>query len=239
MMPVPRSSLFVLTAVLSGLTPGCTTPSTSNTARTAVEQLLISNAVDQSLNKVNFRPFGGHAVHLSDAYVEAVDKLYIVGSVRHRLLNAGARLVDKPEEADIIVELRSGGVGTNTAETFVGTPEVALPGMVTIPEMKIAERIQQTGLAKLGLVAYDARTKEVLGTGGTSLSESTDNNWFVGGIGPFRGGSLKRELTRSTSGEAAETRNLVPSTVAFTGPQRTLEEPRKIQFASGSEPAEE
>jgi hypothetical protein len=234
-----RSPLFVLTCLLSSLVAGCTTPSKSNTPRTAVEQLLISNAVDQSLNKVDFRPFGGHAVHLSQAYMEAVDKPYIVGSVRHRLLNAGARLVEKPEEADIIVEIRSGGVGTNTAETFVGTPEVALPGMVTIPEMKVAERIQQTGMAKLGLVAYDAKTKEVLGTGGTSLSESTDNNWFVGGVGPFRGGSLKREITRATSGEAATTRNVVPASVAFTGPKRTLEEPQKIQFASGSEPAEE
>ena len=234
-----RSLCLFLTIPLTGLLFGCTTPSTSNTARTAVEQLLISSAVDQSLNKVDFRPFGGHAVHLSDAYIDAVDKAYIVGSVRHRLLNAGAQLVDKPEEADIVVEIRSGGVGTNTADTFVGTPEIALPGMVTIPEMKIAERTRQSGLAKLGLVAYDAKTKQVLGTGGTSLSEATDNNWYIGGVGPFRGGSLKRELARSTSGAAAETRNTLPATVAFTGPKRSPEEPQKIQFASGSEPAEE
>lgn len=230
---------IVLSALITALAGGCTTPSTSNTPRTAVEQLLISNAVDQSLDKVDFRPFGGHTVHLNETYMESVDKPYVVGSVRHRLLTAGARLVDKPDEAEIIVEVRSGGVGTNTSETFIGTPEVVLPGMLTLPEMKLAERTRQTGLAKLGLVAYDAKTKQVLGTGGTSLSESTDNNWYVGGVGPFRGGSIKQELSRSTSGAAAQTRNTLPPTVVFSGPQGSLDEPQKVQFASGSEPADE
>lgn len=236
--PMPLSLLLVLSA----LAAGCTTPTTSNTARTAVEQMLISNAVDQSLDKVDFRPFTRQAVFLSEAYIDSVDKPYVVGSVRHRLLTAGARLVDKPEDAQIIVEVRSGGIGTDTSNTFIGTPEFALPGMLSVPEMKIAERSRQTGLAKIGLVAYDAKTREVLGSGGTALAQSTDSNWFVGGVGPFRRGSIKDEVARGTSGGAAMKQTEVPNQVAFA-PSRTpsaKEEPESdIQFASGSEPADE
>jgi hypothetical protein len=236
---------FVLCSVglvVASLTVGCTTPKTTNTARTAVEQMLISNAVDQSLDKVDFRPFTRQKVYLSETYIDAVDKPYVVGSVRHRLLTAGARLVDKPEEAQIIVELRSGGVGTDTSNTFIGTPEFALPGMLTIPEMKIAERSRQTGLAKIGLVAYDAKTREVLGSGGMALAQSSDSNWFVGGVGPFRRGTIKEEVSRGTSGGAAMKQTEVPNQVAFA-PSRsagTEDEPAsEIQFASGSEPAKE
>lgn len=230
-------SVFPTIAVISMMTTGCTTPTTSNTARTAVEQLLISNAVDQSLDKVDFRPFGGRDVHLSETYIEAVDKPYVVGSVRHRLLTAGARLVDKPDNADIIVEVRSGGVGTNTSNTFIGVPEVVLPGMLSLPEVKFAERTRQKGLAKLGLVAYDAKTREVLGHGGLSLAESTDNNWFVAGVGPFRDGSIKDEVRRSTTGEAASKQTTLPSQVAFVAPKAAAAAEETIHFASASEPA--
>lgn len=239
-MPTDRPRMCSLLTCLTLFCTGCSTPTTSNTARTAVEQLLISNAVDQSLNKVDFRPFQGHAVHLSDAYIDAVDKPYVVGSVRHRLLTAGAKLVDKPEEAEIVVEVRSGGVGTNTSKTFVGIPEIALPGMLTIPELKFAERSAQTGLAKLGLVAYDAKTREVLGTGGLSLSQSSDNNWFVAGVGPIQRGSIKDEVKRSTTGPAAYQRNTLPAQVVFAAPGAAQSAGNAdIQFASGSEPASE
>lgn len=221
---------------------GCTTPTTSNTARTATEQLLISNAVDQSLEQVDFRPFRGQSVHVSEAYMDSVDKPYVVGSVRHRLLAAGAKLVEKPEEAQVIVEVRSGGVGTGSSNTFIGVPEIALPGMFTIPELKFAERSRQSGLAKIGLVAYDAKTREVLGTGGMSLAQSTDSNWFVGGVGPFRGGSIREEIELSQRTTDSSRRVPLPHQVAFsaaTSPAPMPEAESDIQFASGSEPADE
>lgn len=239
-MPIPhRLKLLSLLAASAVAVVGCTTPKTSNTARTSVEQLLISNAVDQSLDKVDFRPFSGQSVHLSETYIESVDKPYVVGSVRHRLLTAGARLVDKPEDAQIIVEVRSGGIGTNIANTFVGVPEIAVPGLLTIPELKFAERSTQTGLAKIGLVAYDAKTREVLGSGGMALSQSSDNNWFVGGVGPFKNGSIKQEVEQGTSGSAAMQQTHVPTRVAFSAATSSANPDGDIQFASGSEPADE
>jgi len=60
---------------------GCASTKTSNTARTGTEQLLITNAVDQALDKIDFRAFRGHTVYLDDRYVECLDKQYVIASV--------------------------------------------------------------------------------------------------------------------------------------------------------------
>ncbi len=214
------SGPMLLAAALT--TIGCSTAQTTNTARTSTEQLLVSNAIDQSLNKIDFRAFDGYTVHLSDKYVECVDKNYVIASTRHRILAAGGRLTDKPEDADVVVELRAGGVGTASSSAFVGIPEITLPGMVTLPEVRLLERKQQHGIAKLGLVAYDPRSSAILGQGGTSLAKSDDSNWYVMGMGPVQNGSIRSEVANSTSGYAATVRNRLPVQVAFQPPERSI-----------------
>jgi len=151
--------------------------------------------------------------------VDCVDKNYVVASTRHRLFRAGARLVDSADKADVVVELRAGAVGTTSANSFIGTPQLTLPGMVSIPEVKFAERRRQQAVAKLGLVAYDPRTNEVLGMGGTSLANADDNNWFMLGLGPYQNGAVRSEVRRSTTGAAARSQGAVPVTVAFAAPR--------------------
>lgn len=226
---VRDGACVVLLLVLAG----CASSKSSNTARTATEQMLISNAVDQSLNKIDFRPFGGYDVFLNDKYVDCVDKSYLISSVRHRVLAAGGVLVEDATKADIHLELRSGALGTDTAESFVGVPEVTLPGMLTLPEVRLLTRSSQTGTAKLGLVATDARTGRVLGTGGISLAQSDTQNWFVMGVGPFRSGSIDAEVDTSTSGMAARIRNWLPASVAFQSPPKPEADGR--QYAETAE----
>ena len=204
---------------------GCASTKTSNTARTATEQLLISNAVDQALDKIDFRAFSGHTVFLDDRYVDCIDKQYVISSVRHRILHQGAVLVGKPEDAEVLVEMRTGVVGTDIADSFLGIPEVTVPGMLTLPEVRVLTRQVQTGTAKLGIVAVDAKTKEVLGEGGMTLARSDTNNWFIAGIGPFTTGSINGEVERMTSGPAAFRRDQLPSTVAFSAPKVETETP--------------
>lgn len=221
-------------AVLSFLFAGCTTAKTSHTPRTAKEQLLISNSVDQALDKIDFRPFGGYGVFLEDKYLECVDKNYIVGSIRHRLLYAGAALAPKAEEADIILEPRSGGVGTDHQDMFVGIPELSVPGPfpLSTPEVRVVSRDTQTGIAKLGLVAYDARTRTVLGAGGTSLAQSDENNWFFLGMGPYRKGSVQQETAEGLVPPAQQMP--LPNQVAFERPEEPSDLPR-IRLAESTD----
>lgn len=235
-MNTPRMNRLMLLASVLFVT-GCATTATSNTARTAKEQMLLSNAVDQSLNKVDFTPLYSQKVFVQDKYLECVDKPYIVGSIRHRVLRSGGILVEKPEDASIVMEMRSGGVGTDTAESYLGTPEIALPGLLTLPEIRIAEKKSQYGYAKLGLVLYDNQSKKVLGDGGLAMAESDDHNWFVAGVGPFQNGSLKSDVNRAKFRPRSMYNRQLPTTVAF-GTRAELNEEPFIQFASETKPAE-
>lgn len=219
---------------------GCTSTKTSNTARTGTEQLLISNAVDQALAKVDFRPMAGKKVLVEEKYLDSVDKGYVVSSVRHHVLHAGGQLATKPEEADIILEMRSGGIGTDNSDAYVGMPGITLPGMVSLPDVKLITRTRQSAFAKLGLVAIDAKTHQELGAGGMSLAMSDDNNWYVMGVGPYRQGTMEREVKTSlvTGGTAMD--SALPTTVTFKKPMPTRSRGReelagRIQLTSGEE----
>jgi hypothetical protein len=214
---------------------GCTSTHSSNTARTGVEQMLISNAVDQSLSKIDFQPFAGHDVFLDAQYTECVDKPYVVGAIRHRLALAGAHLVESRDNANVVLELRTGAVGTDNSESFIGVPEIALPGMVTLPEVRVLTRSHQSGVAKLGLVAIDPRTGAALGSGGQTLAQSQDSNWYLLGMGPMQTGSVRDEVERSTSGSAMRVGAPLPTRVVFATPSPAIDEGDPELRYTGSE----
>ena len=243
-MKLSQNLLFIPLA-LCVASAGCASVKTSNTARTANEQLLVSNSVDRALSKVDFRPLDGSRVFLQEKYLDSVDKSYLLGSVRHRILRAGGMLVDSADEADVVMELRSGAVGTNNSETFLGVPEITLPGMLTLPEIRFFSRSSQEGYAKIGLVVYDAKSKAVLGEGGVTSAESTDRNWIVMGFGPFQSGTLKAERNRATKQPSDSAIAPLPHSVALVRPRsRSLSgasellQPR-LQFSSDTKVRED
>jgi hypothetical protein len=183
---------------------GCATTRYTDTSRTAMEQMLISNAVDQALDRVEFPQLAGQSVFIEEKYIECVDKAYVLGCVRHRVLAGGARLADKADNADIVLEIRSGGVGTDKVETFYGMPAMAVPGPlpISLPEVKLLGRSTQSGTAKLGIVAYHAKEKKAIGSGGMALARSHDHSWTVLGMGPYFRGEVREEVTSATTGRS-------------------------------------
>lgn len=221
--------LFVLSLTVS--VAGCTTAGTTNTARSSTEQLLISNAIDQALDKIDFTPFAGQAVFVDDKYVDCTDKSFVVSSVRHRIARAGGLLTASPDDARIHVELRSGAVGTEVAESFIGIPEIVLPGMLTLPEIQVANRTRQHGLAKIGLVAIDTETRQALGDGGMTTARSDNSNWYVMGVGPFQRGSMRKELVQSLAAGRPSGVKPMPLHVSFRDPTLPADADH-VRFAS-------
>src|SRR4051812_13517814 len=68
--------------LLLALACGCGTVKTSGTARTGTEQLLLTNAWDSALEKIDFRPLTGVPVFLDTAHVTAVDQGWVISSLR-------------------------------------------------------------------------------------------------------------------------------------------------------------
>ena len=178
---------------------GCSSTRTTDTARTGMEQLLISNAVDQTMAKTALPDVAGKTVYLEEKYLDSVDKGYIVGSMRRKLLNAGAMLVDEKEGSQLTIEMCSGGVGTDNVESFVGMPGLTVPGLpVELPEIRLYEKKSQFGTAKLNVVGYDTPSGQMVYDGSGTLARADDSNWTVFGIGPFQEGSVRNEVNRNT-----------------------------------------
>lgn len=193
-------TLMRWSAVGAILLGGCATIKQSDTARTGIEQLLISTAADRALDKVDLTPLRGAKVYVEAKYLDCVDKNYILVSLRQRLMRQESRLVEKAEEADVILEIGSGGIGTDRQELFVGVPEIPLPAPspISIPSIPIATRSKAMGTAKLIVVAYDAKTKQAVVDSGQMLARSDYKNWTVLGAGPVVSGSVPNDLNTHT-----------------------------------------
>jgi hypothetical protein len=128
-MTIPMRAYWQLVGLLSlgtlAVSSGCTTARSTNTARTGLEQLLVSNAVDQAYDRMDFSNLRGRAVFVDEKYLDCVDKNYVAAALRQRVLWSGGRLAAKAEDADIVLEIASGGVGTdNTARVTAGSTVV-------------------------------------------------------------------------------------------------------------------
>lgn len=199
--------LFLVAAFI-----GCASMKESDTARTGLEQLLISSAVDQSLNKVNFAPVSGAKVFLKTDYLDSVDKNYVILSLRSRLLNNNCTLVDKAEDAEVCVEIASGGIGTDRTDLLVGSPEVPLGLMGSIPKINVYERKKAMGTAKLILIATDTKTKQPIINSGFTLARSDHQHWTALGAGPVLSGSVAQQLETHTG----HSENIIPAQMTST-----------------------
>jgi hypothetical protein len=200
------------------MTLGCASMKESDTARTGLEQLLISSAVDDSLNKVDFRPVSGAKVFVKTDYLDCVDKNYILMSIRSRLLIQDCTLVDKADDADVCLEVASGGVGTDRTELTLGTPEISFGPMGHLPKLSVYERKKAMGTAKLSIIATDTKTKLPVINSGYALARSDHQHWTMLGAGPMLSGSVARQLEKHTGqSESVISTSITSTRVAGNG----------------------
>ena len=203
MHPPPRipAVQFVavpLTVAACLLAAGCGTTRWSDSKRTATEQMLLSDAVDRAVTAIDMRPLAGAAVFLDTAFMDDVsDAKYLASTLRHQLIASGCRLAPDRDSAEIIVEARSGALGTDRSELLIGIPatsiEVAGTG-TTLPEMAAAKRTDQRAVAKVSLFAYEAASgRPVWQSGLQNADSSTRDRWVLGG-GPFRSGNITERM---------------------------------------------
>ncbi|HTU26282.1 MAG TPA: DUF6655 family protein [Pirellulales bacterium] len=202
----PKRSIGCTLIGLLLLLGGCATIKESDTARTGIEQLLISTAVDRALDKIDFAPVRGTKVCLDEKHLDCVDKEYVLVALHHRLLAQGCTLCEKAEDADVLMEISSGGVGTDRQDLFVGVPEIPLapPSPIAIPKLSLFNRSKAMGTAKLLVVAYDNKSKRPVMNSGYALARSDFKNVSILAAGGIQSGSVERELVAAT-GERSST----------------------------------
>ncbi len=188
----------MLLAAACAALAGCGTTRTSNTLRTATEQLLVSDAIDRTVESLDFTPLRGESAFLDETrLLETVDRSYLISSLRQRLLASGVILKPTREDATFVLEPRSGAVGTDDHDLLFGIPALQVPQVplapalpAAIPEIPFAKRRDQRGVAKLAVFAYRRDTGEPVFQTGIAMNESTANDIWVFGAGPFKRGTI-------------------------------------------------
>ena len=96
----------------------CSTPWTTNTARNAVEQYLISSTVERAISGVSFQKYAKKKVFLDYEYfAPQVDKAYAQGVLEFRMAQFGMIVVKKVEDADIIIQPICGVLATDHSKS--------------------------------------------------------------------------------------------------------------------------
>jgi hypothetical protein len=193
-----RRAIYGLWLLTTFFTCGCGTTRWTDTKRTATEQLLISDAIDNSVQAIDFKVVAGEKVFFDESRLGAVeDKAYLVSSIRQHLLATGCALADKKEDAEIIIEARAGAIGTDRHDLLYGIPAtnvtsvVNIPGVPSsIPEIPFAKRTDQSAIAKIALFAYHRETGRAIWQSGLSKEKSRAKDYWVLGAGPIQHGAI-------------------------------------------------
>jgi hypothetical protein len=194
-LTVRRASGLLLALFLTG----CGTTKMTDSPRAATEMLLTSQAIDYAVAQFDFTPLSNQTVFLDTNSLDkdVVDKGYLVSLIRQQLLAHGALLQEERGRAVFVVELRAGALGTDRHSVMIGTPAVSLPSVVpgiptSIPEIAIAKKNDQRGVAKIGVFAYNRVTGRAVWQSGTVESVSrVKDTWFLG-AGPFTRGTIRQ-----------------------------------------------
>jgi len=198
--------LLVYLAAALAATLACSGCGTTQ-SQLATQQLIMSDAVDRAVARMDFSLLAGQKVYLDDRFIQNIKGLgfvnaeYVISALRQQLLASGCLLQESAAKADYIVEARVGVLGTDQHDVTYGIPPSKMlstlgqalpqvPDLPAIPELSVARRSDQLGVAKVAAYVYHRETREPVWQSGTAIAYSDAKNSWILGIGPFQTGSI-------------------------------------------------
>ncbi len=206
-----RSTGIVGCLVMCLLLSGCGTIK----GRTATDQLLVSDAVDQSIQQIDFSRLAGARVFLDTTYLRPVNGIgfvnseYILSSLRERMVRSHCKLQDQMRDADFVVEVRVGALGTDSHEVNYGIPGsqavnqtaslISSTPMPAIPEISLARKDERRAAAKIAIFAYHRESREPVWETGAVQATSLAKSTWIFGVGPFQKGHIYESAEMAAS----------------------------------------
>ena len=164
----------------------------SRTPRTAVEQLLLSSAVERALTNLTLTLPNKSSLHLevSGYYIDrarlnmrdqttgvvqdpTVDFLLVRDTVAVALGQMGYRIRRREDQPAYLVRISIEALGTMQGLTFVGMPpiqSIIIP--FALPELTLYKLQAQSGYARLHLDVFDNLTGEYKGSSATIIGRT-------------------------------------------------------------------
>lgn len=182
MMLITRIGLIMLGVVFLILTSACsTTQKTAHSPRTAIEQLLHSEAISRSLAQQTQGDLPiphGAKVSVSTAGLSA-DNPFVGDIVGGWLGNKGF-LMASPENAQYRIHIVVNALGTEFDETFFGIPPVSgsfLP--ISIPELSFYKSQNQIGYSNFYLNIFEQPSGRLIYSSPPYMAETFYNDYTI------------------------------------------------------------
>ena len=188
--------VFLLPLIIAS---GCAKVRVTDPPRTATEQFLLSGAARKAIAQLSVEQLRGRDVFVETKYFNAPEEDFVIGELRATLLLAGVQLCPDRDAADIILEIRSGGVGIDREDFLLGLPSLVLAGDAagggpdipfTTPEISILKNTDQVGMASVAFVAFWKETGEVVASSGPFIGVTYRDDWWFFGVGPRSVGDI-------------------------------------------------
>lgn len=120
------------------------------TSRTAIEQLLLSSAVDRAMERLDMPVLRGAKVYVDFTNLNCTDAEYVKVALRARVAKLGATLAKSADQADCTMEVASGALAMEHKTGMVGLPALPVPNSpVPLPEVSFHKTVEQTAIVKL------------------------------------------------------------------------------------------
>ena len=184
-----RALCVVLLAWLLLGAGGCATVRVTDSPRTADEEFLLTVAASRAVGQLSLDPLRGRTVFVVTEYDFATSQPYnetfftnqvlspsfadafMVAELRARLLKVGARLATARDNADVILEVRTGALAINRTDFLLGIPSLAVAGTsastlnnlaLATPNLALYQSIRQDGYGSVAIVGYWRNTGDIL-----------------------------------------------------------------------------
>ncbi len=213
---VRRARLAIPVVLLLLLCGGCTTVRVTDPPRTATEQFLISGSISEAVNALSMDGLRDQLVYLETAYLtgdpppssgvrnQIIDRTrpnqdftFLLAELRARMLREGVRLTETRDEATVVVEARTGGVGIDRYEFLLGFPSVWVTGSVgtgevpvLTPELALLKSTRQLAYSSVAFVAYRTKGGELVSQSGPFVGKRMRADYWILGTGPNTVGDI-------------------------------------------------
>jgi len=161
-----RTGTLIAVLLVCSLITGCGALSreSSKTPRTAIEQLLLSQAAARSIGQLTI-PLPPESSLAIDSAGLTPDQEFVRHVMAEQLSRLGYRVRKPDEKPTYLIRITLQGYGTEQGTSFLGMPpvqSVLIP--FSLPEISIYKKVHQRGLIRLAVSVYRQETGDMIST---------------------------------------------------------------------------
>ena len=162
---------------------GCAVTRVTTTETTAVEEALLSGAIEESIAQLEFDPQATNSFFIDSELYHEERAPFINNLLRRRLLQEGLHAADEAEEADLLIYPVVAYSAIDDSESLIGIPSIpiVIPGAGTLgtPELALWKTVTQLGRNRMMVYAKDRETGELEFASGMVGSQRFYKRWTI------------------------------------------------------------